>query len=472
MIHFPVLRWGQPYRSLEVQRVVHFATGEPVAEVSQANAGLVARDLRQAQRARDVLREIPCRELLAMARRAGELFMNAELPAGDGSQTPEAFLRLQSATTGLPERLCRLNMEKIHGALARMEEIVRSLTRNLDLDILTRGYGEEHGVIRSFQAKAPALGLVLPNNSPGVHALWLPVVPLQIGLVLKPGSQEPWTPYRIAEAFFQAGIPREAIGLYPGGHDVGAAVLQHAPASLVFGGAQTVEQHRGNPRVQVHGPGFSKILFGEDQVDRWERYLDVMLESVFANSGRSCTNCSGIWVPRNGREIADALARHLGPVAPRPPDDPEAALAAFTQPESAEAIDAAIQAGLREPGVEEMTARYREGPRLVRGERHAYLRPTVVYCDSPERALANTEYLFPFVAVVECPQAAMPDRIGPTLVATAITDDTAFRRRLIDCTLIDRLNLGPIPTVRIDWLQPHEGNLFGFLFRERALQIA
>ena len=77
----------------------------------------------------------------------------------------------------------------------------------------------------SYQAQSPVLGLVLPSNSPGVHTLWLPIIPMQIGLVLKPGPQEPWTPYRMAEAFFQAGIPREAISIYPGGGDVGAAVL-------------------------------------------------------------------------------------------------------------------------------------------------------------------------------------------------------------------------------------------------------
>src|ERR1051326_8587871 len=34
--------------------------------------------------------------------------------------------------------------------------------------------------------------------------------------------------------------------------------------------------------------------------------------------------------------------------------------------------------------------------------------------------------MFPFVSVVQCPQAEMLERIGPTLVASAITDD---RRR-------------------------------------------
>ncbi len=33
MIHIPVLRWGEPYKSLDVDKVVHFATGEPLAEV-------------------------------------------------------------------------------------------------------------------------------------------------------------------------------------------------------------------------------------------------------------------------------------------------------------------------------------------------------------------------------------------------------------------------------------------------------
>ena len=112
--------------------------------------------------------------------------------------------------------------------------------------------------------------MVLPSNSPGVHSLWLPIIPLQIGLVLKPGPQEPWTPWRMAQAFFEAGIPREAIALYPGLGEVGAAVLNNTARSLIFGGTATVEQYAANPGVQVHGPGFSKILIGEDKVDDWE----------------------------------------------------------------------------------------------------------------------------------------------------------------------------------------------------------
>ena len=276
----------------------------------------------------------------------------------------------------------------------------------------------------------------------------------------------------MSEAFFQAGIPRNAISLYPGLGDVGAAVLQHCTRNLIFGGTPTIEQYGNNPRVQVHGPGFSKILLGDDQVDDWESHLDLMLDSVLINSGRSCISCSGIWVSRHGREIADALAQRLGPIAPKDPRDPDSQLAAFTVKGQGEAIDSGIEQGLREPEVEDVTARYRDGDRLISRERCSYLRPTVIHSPSPEATLANTEYMFPFASVVECPQSQMLDRIGDSLVVTGITEDPAFRQKLMDCPHIDRLNLGPIPTIRLNWLQPHEGNLVDFLYRARAFQTA
>jgi acyl-CoA reductase-like NAD-dependent aldehyde dehydrogenase len=470
VLHIPISRWGEPYKSLDLDKVVHFATGEVLAEVSRANGGLVERDMRHAKRAREVLREIPIKDILKMVKKAGELYAKAELPCGDGSQTPDQFARLQSATTGLPEHMCKFNMEKNEFVLANMDKILDSLTRGLDLDILSRGYGvEARGVPISYQAQSPVLGMVLPSNSPGVHTLWLPIIPMQIGLVLKPGPQEPWTPYRMASAFIQAGIPKQAIAIYPGQGDVGAAVLAHCPRSLIFGGTATVEQYKGNPRVQAHGPGFSKILLGDDQVDNWEKYIDIMADSVYINSGRGCINCSGVWVSRHGKKIAEAIAAKIGPIEPLPPEDPKSALAAFTVAGQADAVNSQIDADLKEPGVHDMTAKF--GARLVKRERYDYLRPTVIYCESPEAAIAKKEYMFPFVTVVECPEADMLAKIGPTLVCSAVTENAKFQRALADATHIDRLNIGPLKTIALNWLQPHEGNIVDFLFRNRAFQF-
>src|SRR2546428_12733756 len=155
MLHIPVLRWGEPYKSMDLDKVVHFASGETLAEVSRANAGLVERDMRHARRAREVLREIPVAELLAKVKKAADLYTKAELPLGDGTQTPDQFVRMQSATTGLPEHMCKFNMEKNNFVLNNMDKILDSLTRGLDLNILSRGYGvEARGVPVSYQCQS------------------------------------------------------------------------------------------------------------------------------------------------------------------------------------------------------------------------------------------------------------------------------------------------------------------------------
>ena len=93
-------------------------------------------------------------------------------------------------------------------------------------------------------------------------------------------------------------------------------------------------------------------------------------------------------------------------------------------------------------------------------------------CSSFAHPLANREFLFPYASLVETPQAAMLGQIGPSLVVTAITQDPAFRGSLLESPLIQRLNLGPIPTTQVSWDQPHEGNLFEFLYRRRALEVS
>jgi hypothetical protein len=79
--------------------------------------------------------------------------------------------------------------------------------------------------------------------------------------------------------------------------------------------------------------------------------------------------------------------------------------------------------------------------------------------------------MFPYVTVVKCPQAEMLDKIGATLVCSAITNDKTWEKQLMDATHIDRLNIGAIPTIQLNWLQPHEGNIVDFLFRARAFQV-
>src|SRR5688500_9667214 len=100
MVNIPVLRWGEPYESLQSDNVIHFVTGETLAKVSQANPGLLAKDMKKAARARGVLREIPIRQLIELMKKAAVLYKDATLSMGDGEQSPDDFARQQSASTG------------------------------------------------------------------------------------------------------------------------------------------------------------------------------------------------------------------------------------------------------------------------------------------------------------------------------------------------------------------------------------
>jgi len=89
VLNIPILRWGAPYESLDKEEVFHFITGEPVARVSQANTGLLARDMRKVERARECLREIPAADLIEMMKKAADFYLDGSLSMGDGVQTPD-----------------------------------------------------------------------------------------------------------------------------------------------------------------------------------------------------------------------------------------------------------------------------------------------------------------------------------------------------------------------------------------------
>lgn len=471
MLHIPILRAGRPYKSLDTAALKHFRDSEAVAVVSQANRGLIARDLSQAETHRRCLQEIPVAELMDICRRAAGFFMQADLPLDGASQSPRDYVQQLSATTGMPHALCRRNMGKIETVLKEMPAILRGLMRGLDPAILDSGWIVQNDNLISFSCQAHALGAILPSNSPGVHSLWLPAIPLKVPLVLKPGREEPWTPYRIAQAFIAAGCPPEAFSFYPSDHSGATEILLRCGRAMFFGDQASVQAWANDPRVEIHGPGWSKIIIAEDQINNWEQHLDLMVASIVENGGRSCLNASGVWVPSHGREIAEALAQRLAQIEARPMDDPQAQISAFTNKKFAARINDMIDQHLHIPGAEDLTAKHRGGKRLVEKEGCTFLLPTIIWCEDPEHPLANVEFLFPFASVVQAPQHELLDRIGPTLVLTAITEAKEFTRAAISALNVDRLNIGPIPTNRIHWDQPHEGNLFEHLYHQRALQL-
>ena len=472
--HIPALRRGRPYDSLDKAQIVDHRTGAVLAQISQVNAGIIRKDLARISESRAALKRFATADLINICARAGEEFVNGTLPFGDKGhkQSAAEYVQTLSATSGLPHVMVRRNMAKIHHALTNMRGILNGLTRGLSLEVLDKGYGEQSGSPVSYYPTTQALGLVMPSNSPAVNSLWLPAIALKIPVIIKPGREEPWTPFRLIQAFISAGCPPEAFGFYPTDHEGAGEILKSCGRALIFGDKNTTAQYANNPAIQLHGPGYSKVLIGADQIERWPQFIDVIAGSIADNGGRSCINASAVVVPKYGAEIAEALAKKLGPIAPLQAQDEKAQLAGFANAKMAEFIDASVEEGLKIPGAKDVTATYRNGSRKVQLDGGTYLRPTIVLCNSFSHPLANREFLCPYASVVEVPQSEMLKQIGPSLVVTAITEDETFIEQLLDSHLIERLNIGPISTMKISWDQPHEGNMFEFLYKRRSFERA
>ena len=158
MIEIPILRFGKVYESIETVTLVHHATGEPFARVHQANSGMVRRDM--VRMADDALEKFSTADLIAMARKAGELFMTATLPLGKSQQSFDDYIAQLSCTTGMPITYCRDNAGKITSVLEKMDQVLAGLTRGLDLKVLDDGYSDASGHMLSFYRAGRGFGAV------------------------------------------------------------------------------------------------------------------------------------------------------------------------------------------------------------------------------------------------------------------------------------------------------------------------
>lgn len=472
MIRIPALRFGKEYTSLDKAQLVHHVTGEPVAEVSQVTGSQIARDLGQMDRARQILADIPMADILGMYKKAADYFANAKLPCGDTELDFDGYVRNLSATTGSPMVFCRRNALKVHYVLENIEEVIGGLTRGLDPEFFDKGFTTRGGRMQAFFPTTNVFGAVLPSNSPGVHSLWVPTIAFKMPLLLKPGREEPWTPFRVLQSFIKAGVPPQVLGFLPSDHSGANDILRLCGRSMAFGDDRTMAPYRNDHRVEIHGTGYSKIIFGDDKAPSWDKYLDMLVESIAANGGRACVNASAVWTPSHADAMAMGIAKRFAVMKPRPWDDLNCEISAFAKPEVAEAINNMVDEGLKTPGARDVTLEVRGTPRLVKEGRIAYLLPTVIRCDSPEHPLANKEFLFPYASVIECPQDDILHRIGYTLAGTVLSDDKAFVSSAMACSHVERLNVGPLPTNRLTWDQPHEGNLFTHLYKQRAFSQA
>jgi acyl-CoA reductase-like NAD-dependent aldehyde dehydrogenase len=432
------------------------------------------RDLEEWDKPARELAQHSTADILQQSEQIGDIFRNGALAAypGGPAWSSDEFATMVSRSTGLPKHMVLGHMSNIQTAWHTLSDTLQGLTRGLAPIILDGTKHRQNGrMVRIVQA-ARSLAVILPNNAPSVHGLWLPALALRTPVALKPGHSEPWTAYRIHAAWVEAGMPSSSISVYPTSHGAVPTLIRSADRAMVFGDEESVLPYRNRRDVQVHGPGHSKVVFGGDTAGKWSRYDELLDACVLYNGGRSCINTSTIVVPSGGQELAQRLAKRWAGLMGKALDDGTGVLAGFAGSDRAQALSDEVDRMLQTKGAVDCSAAVRPGGRVHEEHGLSFVLPTVIWADDPSHPLARCERPFPLVCVVEVPEENIPTWLGPSLSVTVVTKNADLSQRILNQPDLASVQIGNIPTTRKSWDQPHEGNLFELLCDHRAVGVA
>ncbi|MFC6594216.1 aldehyde dehydrogenase family protein [Kitasatospora paranensis] len=376
--------------------------------------------------------------------RAGTLFAEAEL-AGESA---DEYRRRVVAATGLPYRVVGDGLHSVRNGLAQLEE---SNARQLP--------APAPGV--RWVPRGRTLGIVTPSNHVDPHLTWARALSLGYGVIVRPGTRDPFTPFRLAAALLAAGLPPHCLAVVPGDHQLGERLLDASDLGMVYGGPAAVNRWADHPRVLTRGPGRSTVLLDQHLSPD---IVDALARSVAGDAGVRCANTSVIRTSGDPAEVADVLAARLDALPTLPADHPDAVLPSFSAEQAAQlrrTVAELEQAGFRRHSAA-------DGP-VPLPDGSCAARPVVLSTTDPGHPSVGTELPFPFVVVTPWSAADGLEPFGRTLALSVFSDDEQLPLAALAEPQIRRVVVGGAAPWTSGPELPHDGSLTAFLMEPKAL---
>lgn len=443
------------YRSLERQQLVGF-DGSVVAE-STITPALLIHDLRR--RPPSALRLMPIRQVLDIFARAADIFATGQ-PDG---LAPDVYVRNATLTSGLPVSINRRQtLGAFPPALRMMERFLRVQSPG-GLDVFDRHVYEADGLRIGFTPRGRTVGFVMPGNHPSTHFMWLAALAMKMPVVIRPSSDDVFTPYRVTMALLDAGLPEDAIVFAPGGHDLVDAIIDVCPLAVLFGAQPMADRYAANRNVRIHGPGRSKVVVmaGADVAET----TALITRLVMDDAGRGCINGSAVIVEGVASTLAAAVAEALDRVAIQSPLTEGAELGSV-RPAEAAAYNGLIDSRLGDG--HELTAGCAGRVATVNGVE--IMRPTVIEVPSFEHPLFGVELPFPFIVFASASRPNLVRAARHSLAVVVAGHDPSIAEELLLEPTIDKVFAGGALSTEFDPREPHEGFLVDFLYQKKALR--
>lgn len=414
-----------------------------------APALLVHRSVAELQAAAPLPAEDPTLRWAAIAR-AGELLTGASL----GGCSAEEHAQLVTRATGTPLTCSRLALAELAAGLGQVQAALGWQAPGGDLSVFrTRRVVSAGGRRHAWVPVGRVLGFVAPSNHPAVHLSWVLALAMGWTVAVRPGADDPLTPWRLILALQQAGFPTNRVALLPGSHDLVPALVQACDRTVVYGGPALAAVVGRDARVLFNGPGHSKVLVDAPAATAAApatpgSLADFLLECVAHDGGRKCTCASAVVVRGRFPGLLDALAERLAALPLLDPLDPAA----------------------RVPALKGQAAC---PPSACTVTRHGltFIQPELVRCPDAPAPPFGQELPAPWVTAAELPAGADPlPLLRGSLAITLLSADPDVQELCLLEPSIHKVFTGLVPPWHTLPGAPHQGRLSEFLFTSKACQ--
>jgi hypothetical protein len=399
-------------------------------------AGRVAAELRRAAPGAD---EDPALRWAAI-RRAGELLADG----APGGWTSEEHARLITLATGSPIACAREAVLELAGGLQAVEEAMGWQAPGGDLEAFgRRRVRHPDGKTFAWVPVGQVLGFVAPSNHPAVHLTWVLALAMGWTVLLRPGADDPFTPWRVLQALTEAGFPTGRVALLSGGHDLVPALIDAADRTVAYGGEALGALLGRDSRVLFNGPGRSKVLV--DGPVPPEQAVPFLVECILHDGGRKCTCASSVLVRGEAPGVLEGLQAQLCGLPLLDPLDPAARVPAWKGMPAGN-LPCAFTA--------------RDGL--------AFLQPDLVRCPSPSAPPFGVELPGPWATAAVVPAGTDPlPHLRGSQAVTLLSRDRQLREACLLEPSILKVFTGLIPPWHTRPGAPHHGRLADFLFQAK-----
>jgi betaine-aldehyde dehydrogenase len=370
-------------------KVMNPATGEPMAEVPDAQAADVDRAVAAARRAFDEgWRDVTAQE------RGRILFRLAERVRARTKELAE----LETLNSGKPLAESEFDI----GDVATCFEYYGGLATKLHGEVLNV---PDNAISMAMREPLGVAGQIIPWNYPLLMAAWkiAPALCAGCSTVIKPAEQTPLTLLELAKDFADVGLPQGVVNVITGfGESAGAPLVAHPQVDkIAFTGSAEVGKAIMRSaadtlkKVSLELGGKSPNIFFADA--DFESAVDGALFGVFVNQGEVCSAGSRVLVQRPiYKKMLDAMVAKGKTIKLGSGMDPASKMGPVVSQEQMERVVKYQEIGKREAKVALGGGRP-AAPDLQRGY---YVEPTIFYDVDNSATIAREEIFGPVMSVI------------------------------------------------------------------------